>query len=63
MLLNDRISKFLDAYQMLVDEQNGLRKDRSCQDCIFVQDSPLKNRQNENLLTFTAIVDLQKAFD
>ena len=62
-LLNTRIESYLNANNKLVDEQNGFRKDRSCQDHLYVLDSLIRNRKNENLSTFTAFIDLQKAFD
>ncbi len=46
-----------------MDEQNGFRKGRSCQDHIFTLTSVLRNRQAENKPTFAAFVDMQKAFD
>ena len=46
-----------------MDEQNGFRSGRSCQDHIFVLDSIIRNRLAEDLPTFTAFIDLQKAFD
>ena len=60
-LLNKRIDCFMQ--DKLVDEQNGFRKDRSCQDHIYALDSIIRNRLNDNLTTFVAFVDLQKAFD
>jgi hypothetical protein len=62
-LLNSRIDNFLNIGNKIVDEQNGFRRDRTCQDHIFVLDSIVRNRQHANLSTFTAFVDLQKAFD
>ncbi len=35
-LLNVRLCNFSDDGQLIVDEQNGFRKNRSCQDDIFV---------------------------
>ena len=62
-VLNRRIERYLDDNNLLVDEQNGFRKGRSCEDHIFVLDSIVRNRLNENLPTFAAFIDLQKAFD
>jgi hypothetical protein len=62
-LLNVRIDQFLSTGDKIVDEQNGFRKNRSCQDHLFVLDSVVRNRQKENLSTFAAFVDLKKAFD
>ena len=61
--LNSRIDKFFNIDEKLVDEQNGFRKGRSCQDHIFVFDSIVRNRLHENVSTYTALIDLQKPFD
>ena len=44
---------------MLVDEQNGFRRDRSCTDHVFTLNSIIQNRKE----TFVTFIDLQKAFD
>ena len=62
-LLNTRISSYFERENIIVDEQNGFRKKRSCQDHIYVLDSIIRNRLDENNSTFCAFVDLQKAFD
>ena len=62
-VLNHRLINFLDNNDKLVDEQNGFRKDRSCQDHVFVLTSIIRNRLNNDLPTFVTFIDLQKAFD
>ena len=62
-MLNQRIATFLDNNSLLADEQNGFRKKRACQDHVYVLDSLVRARLNEKLHTFTAFVDLKKAFD
>ena len=44
---------------ILADEQNGFRSNRSCEDHIFVLNSLIRNKAN----VFTAFIDLRKAFD
>ena len=44
---------------MLVDEQNGFLRDRSCTDHVFTLNSIIQNRKE----TFVTVIDLQKAFD
>ena len=44
---------------MLVDEQNGFRRDRSCTDHVFTLNSIIQIRKE----TFVTFIDLQKAFD
>ena len=43
--LNNRITEYLDRQDLLVEEQNGFRKERSCHDHIFVLHSIIKERQ------------------
>ena len=62
-LFNNRVVKHCDINDLLVDEQNGFRKDRSCLDHIFSLSSVIKNRMCNNLPTFCAFIDLKKAFD
>ena len=61
-ILNQRLSTFLNNKKILVDEQNGFRKERSCIDHIFVLHSVVNNRINQKLETFSAFLDLKKAF-
>ena len=62
-ILNHRLSTFLNNKKILVDEQNGFRKERSCIDHIFVLHSVVNNIINQKLKTFSAFLDLKKAFD
>ena len=62
-ILNNRLVNYLETNSLIDDEQNGFRKDRSCEDHIFTLTSTLRNRKNANLDTFTCFVDMQKAFD
>ena len=48
---------------VLVEEQNGFRKNRSCLDHIFVLSSILRSRLVEKKSTFACFVDFSKAFD
>jgi hypothetical protein len=58
-LMNKRIVDYLEYTDMLADEQNGFRRERSCEDHLFTLNSLVKN--NENL--YVAFIDLQKCFD
>lgn len=62
-LLNHRLSKYCENNGYLVDEQNGFRADRSCQDHVYVLSSIIRNRKSEGKDTFCAFVDFKKAFD
>ena len=61
--LNSRLTAYLNNNDLLADEQNGFRSDRSCEDHIFALNSIIKNRLNAKQSTFAAFIDLRKAFD
>ena len=62
-ILNNRLTIFLDANSTLVEEQNGFRSKRSCQEHIFSLQSIIKSRQKESKKTLVAFIDFSKAFD
>jgi len=62
-IINSRIVKFCDEQSVLVEEQNGFRRARSCDDHIFSLTSIIENCLNDNKSTFCAFIDLEKAFD
>ena len=62
-LLNSRLLNFLDRENILADEQNGFRADRSCLDHVFTLYTIITNRIGCKLNTFVAFIDLKKAFD
>ena len=62
-VLNDRIRKYLEQNQLLADEQNGFRKNRSCMDHIYSLHSIIKNKINNNKPIFATFIDFQKVFD
>ena len=57
--LNKRITVYLNNNNILADEQNGFRADRSCVDHVFTLDSITRNSNN----IYSAFIDLRKAFD
>ena len=62
-ILNNRITEFLQANNILLEEQNGFRTTRSCQDHISSLYFLIENRKLNNLDTYTCFVDFKKAFD
>ena len=62
-LINKRISTFLETNNLLVDEQNGFRAKRSCEDHIFALSSILNVAKAKNQDTYACFVDFMKAFD
>ena len=62
-LLNVRITKHCEENGYIVDEQNGFRSKRSCQDHIYVLSAIIRNRKVTGQSTFCAYIDFRKAFD
>ena len=58
-LFNKRLVTYLENNDTLADEQNGFRRNRSCEDHIFTLNSVIKN----NYSVFAAFIDLKKCFD
>ena len=48
---------------LVVEEQNGFRKGRSCMDCIFVTSQLIEKDREFNIPTYIAFIDFKKAFD
>ena len=61
--LNRRLNTFTEENELIVNEQNGFRRDRSCLDHIFVLQNSLRIRNELNTQTFCAFIDFKKAFD
>lgn len=57
--INKRIVCYLESNDVLAEEQNGFRKDRSCEDHLFTLNSLILNDSN----FYVAFIDLQKCFD
>ena len=57
------MSDYLDSENIIVEEQNGFRKKRACIDHIYVLTSIIRNRKAQGLPTFSAFIDMKKAFD
>lgn len=62
-VLNQRLSKWLESNDILVDEQNGFRKNRGCIEHQYVLYSLINNRKIKKQSTFVCFVDMKKAFD
>ncbi len=61
--LNNRVLTYLENNEILHEEQNGFRRDRSCIDHIFSITSIIRNKMNNKANIFVAYVDFRKAFD
>ena len=62
-LLNNRITNYCEMLDIFVEEQNGFRKSRSCQDHVFSLTSVIQNQLSAKKTVFAAFIDLEKAFD
>ena len=62
-ILNNRITAFSDQHNILVDEENGFRKGRSCSDHIFTLSSVIRHYLGNNQSLFCTFIDLEIAFD
>ena len=54
---------YCETHNIIVDEQNGFRKKRSCADHIFTFTSIVRNRLEQKKHTYACFIDMQKAFD
>ena len=61
-LLGARIGRHLESKELLVEEQNGFRPNRSCVNHIFTLYDLLRIQKGNNE-TFCAVINFQKAFD
>lgn len=58
-ILNNRLTDYFEDNDDLVDEQNGFRKNRSCELHVLTLNDVIQNRDS----TFVTYIDLHKAFD
>ena len=61
-VLNNRLSDYLETNNLLAEEQNRFRHDRSCQDHLTVYNL-IESRKLSNLQTFVCFINFRKAFD
>ena len=62
-ILNERLSKWINRNDVLVDEQNGFRKTRCTIDHVSSLTNLIETRQKLKLSTFAAFIDFKKAYD
>ena len=62
-VLNQRLSKWCNDLDIIVDEQNGFRKDRCCLDHLTTLSSIIDIRKKSKKSTFCAFLDFSKAYD
>ena len=62
-VITARIQTFIEKNDLLADEQNGFRANKSCIDHIFSLVTILRNRKAQGKATFICFIDYKKAFD
>ena len=62
-ILNWRLIKVAENNKLFCEEQNGFRKNRSCQDHVYSLTSIIRNQKNSRKSTYVCYVDFEKAFD
>ena len=62
-IINARISMYLETNKLIVEEQNGFRPKRSCEEHIFTISSLIRTRNSLKESTFVTFIDFEKAFD
>ena len=62
-ILNIRLEKFDEFCQIIVDEQNGFRKKRSCIDHLVSLSNTVESRKQMKRSTFVAYIDFKRAYD
>ena len=62
-VLNNRLQTWVDQNNLLANEQNGFRKERSCLDQITSLVNIIDTRKKCKQSTFAAFIDFQKAYD
>ena len=51
-ILNNRLCEYYNTHNIIVDEQNGFRKGRSCEEHVFTLTNIIKNRLSNGRSTF-----------
>lgn len=62
-ILNKRIMHYCEFLDIYVDEQNGFRAKRSCEDHVYVLNTVIRSQLSRGKSIFVAFVDMEKAFD
>ncbi len=62
-ILSVRINEYCELLDIIVDEQNGFRRDRSCNDHIFSITTIARNVISQKRSFVCAFIDFKKAFD
>jgi hypothetical protein len=63
MILNNRVKRWCEERNVLVDEQAGFRMRRSTVDQTFILSELIRARRKKGLKTYCAFLDIKKAYD
>ena len=64
VIINSRVSAYLEKSKILVDEQNGFQKGRSCLHHIFTLQTLIRNKtKTRHGSVFASFIDYRRAFD
>ena len=61
--LNERLSKWVETHNIILDNQNGFRKQHSTVDQIMSLTIIIETRKRNKLSTYCAFIDFKKAYD
>jgi len=62
-IINERLNKWVETNEKIIDEQNGFRKNRSTIDHLSSFTCLIETRKKLKQSTFCAFIDLKKAYD
>ena len=62
-VLNNRVSEWLEEHDVLCDEQNGFRKNPSCEEHILSLYTLVNERKISRQSTYACFIEMKKAFD
>ena len=62
-IINSRFTEWIEQNNVVIDEQNGFRRNRSCLEHIYSLYSVINRRKQQRKSTFVCFVDAKKAFD
>jgi len=62
-IIEERITKWLEKRDGIVEEQGGFRTGRGCMDQIWILNEVVQMRREKNKKTYLAFIDFKKAYD
>jgi len=62
-IIEERITKWLEKRDGIVEEQGGFRTGRGCMDQIWILNEVVQMRREKNKRTYLAFIDFKKAYD